>query len=247
MNTAPLIAEIAGLVGEPARASIMTALLDGRALTAGELAYAARVTPQTASMHLSKLAEARLIAPLKTGRHRYFRLASPRVAQMLESIMAVAIDERPRYRPLSPLARELRSARVCYDHFAGQLGIALADSLSRSRFVLLDEEGAEVTPSGARFLEGFGIDLYAAGMRRRRFCRSCLDWTERRPHIGGAVGAALARRCFEIGWTERKKDSRAVIVTATGRKGFRETFGLVFDEPCEAVPAQRATGSSAAR
>lgn len=247
MNTAPLIAEIAGLVGEPARASMLTALLDGRALTAGELAYAAHVTPPTASMHLSKLAEARLIAPLKTGRHRYFRLASPRVAQMLEGIMAVAIDERPRYRPLSPLARELRSARVCYDHFAGRLGIALADCLAGRGYVLLDEEGAEVTPSGAEFLARFGVDVFAVGTRRRRFCRPCLDWTERRPHIGGAVGAALANRCFELGWTERKKDSRAVVVTAAGRRGFRETFGVALDEPDETSSAQRATGSSAAR
>ncbi|HEV2302003.1 MAG TPA: winged helix-turn-helix domain-containing protein [Stellaceae bacterium] len=247
MNTAPLIAEIAGLVGEPARASMLTALLDGRALTAGELAYAARVTPPTASMHLAKLAEARLIAPLKTGRHRYFRLASPRVAQMLEGIMAVAIDERPRYRPLSPLARELRSARVCYDHLAGRLSVALADCLARRGYVLLDEEGAEVTPNGAQFLAGFGIDLFTVGTRRRRFCRSCLDWTERRPHIGGAVGAALASRCFELGWTERKRDSRAVMVTAAGRKGFLETFGVALDEPSAAGPAQRVIGSSAAR
>ncbi|HEV2302241.1 MAG TPA: winged helix-turn-helix domain-containing protein [Stellaceae bacterium] len=245
MNTAPLIAEIAGLVGEPARANMLTALLDGRALTAGELAYAARVAPPTASMHLAKLAEARLIASLKGGRCRYFRLASPRVAQMLEAIMAVAIDDRPRYRPLSRLARELRSARVCYDHLAGQLSVALADSMSRRGFILLDHEGAEVTADGAQFLAGFGIDLFTVGARRRRFYRSCLDWTERRPHIGGAVGAALASRCFELGWTERKKDSRAVVVTQSGRRGFQETFGVTVD----AAPPQpqRPTGNSAAR
>jgi DNA-binding transcriptional ArsR family regulator len=247
MNTAPLIAEIAGLVGEPTRASMLTALLDGRALTAGELAYAARVTPPTASMHLAKLAEARLIAPLKTGRHRYFRLASPRVAQMLEGIMAVAIAERPRYRPLSPLARELRSARVCYDHLAGRLSVALADCLAGRGYMLLDDEGAEVTPSGAEFLARFGVDVFAVGTRRRRFCRPCLDWTERRPHIGGAVGAALANRCFELGWTERKKDSRAVVITQLGKRGFLETFGVALGEPDETGSAQRATGSSAAR
>ena len=246
MNTAPLIAEIAGLVGEPTRARMLTALLDGRALTAGELAYAARVQAPTASMHLAKLAEARLVAPLKTGRHRYFRLASPLVAQMLEGIMAVAIDQRPRYRPLSPLARELRAARVCYDHLAGRLSVALADALTRRGFVLIDDGAAEVTESGARFLAGFGIDLFALG-KKRRLCRSCIDWTERRPHIGGAVGAALARRCFELGWAERKKDSRAVIVTPAGRKGFLDTFGMTLGEPGETEGDRHPPLTSAAR
>src|SRR4051812_46954510 len=124
MITGPLIAEIAGLAGEPARATMLTALLDGRALTATELAYAARITPQTASAHLAKLTEAGLITPLRDGRYRYFRLASPKVAQMLDGIMAVALEHRPRYRPLSRQAQELREeARVCYDHLAGRLSV----------------------------------------------------------------------------------------------------------------------------
>src|SRR3954466_13032214 len=121
MNTGPLIAEIAGLVGEPARATMLTALLDGRALTATELAYAARITPQTASSHLTKLTEAGLITPLRDGRYRYFCLASPKVVQMLDGIMAVALEHRPRYRQLSRQGRELRDARICYDHLAGRL------------------------------------------------------------------------------------------------------------------------------
>ena len=204
---------------------MLSALLDGRALTATELAYAARVTPQTASTHLAKLTEARLITPIRDGRYRYFHLASPKVAQMLDGIMAVALEHRPRYRPLSRQARELREARVCYDHLAGRLSVDLADFFTAHGYVVLGDEAAEITIAGTRFLAEFGIDL-SAGAKRRHLCRSCLDWTERRAHIGGAVGAALANRCFDLGWTERMKDSRAVIVTASGKEGFRETFGI---------------------
>ncbi len=230
MNTGPLIAEIAGLVGEPARATILSALLDGRALTATELAYAARVTPQTASTHLAKLTEAGLLTAIRDGRHRYFRLASPKVVQMLDGVMAVAIDNRPRYQPLSRQARQLRSARICYDHLAGRLSVDLADFFTAHEYVVLGDEAAEITESGTRFLSEFGIDLFAAGTKRRHFYRSCLDWTERRPHIGGAVGAALANRLFDLAWTERMKHSRAVIVTASGRHGFLETFGIAVPE-----------------
>jgi DNA-binding transcriptional ArsR family regulator len=233
MITGPLIAEVAGLVGEPARASMLSALLDGRALTATELAYAARVTPQTASTHLAKLTEAGLLTPIRDGRHRYFRLASPKVAQMLDGIMAVALEHRPRYRPLSRQAQELRGARVCYDHLAGRLSVDLADFFTTHEYIVFGDEAAELTTSGTHFLDQFGINLFATGSRRRHLCRSCLDWTERRPHIGGAVGAALANRCFELGWAERMKHSRAVIVTTSGKRGFLETFGIGASEENE--------------
>ena len=226
MVIGPLMAEIAALVGDPARANILSALLDGRALTASELAYAARVTPQTASTHLSRLTEAGLLTPLRDGRHRYFRLASPKVAQMLEGIMAVALDNRPRYRPLSRQAEALRSARICYDHLAGRLSVDIAGFLTTHDYVVLGDEGGQVTDNGTRFLSEFGIDLFTAATRRRHFCRACLDWTERRAHIGGAVGAALTNRCFELGWTERAKDSRAVRITPSGKRGFLEVFGV---------------------
>jgi len=226
MIPGPLIAEIAGLVGEPARATMLSALLDGRPLTATELAHAARVTPQTASTHLAKLAGAGLVAPLRVGRYRYFRLASPRVAEMLDGIMAVALENRPAYRPLSDQARELSAARICFDHLAGRLSVDLTDSLIVHEYIVVGDEAAEITHAGARFLTKFGIDLAALRKRRRRFCRLCLDWTERRPHIAGAVGAALTKRCFELGWTERMRQSSAVIVTASGRRGFLETFGI---------------------
>ena len=226
MITGPLIAEIASLVGEPARATMLSALLDGRALTATELAYAAHVTPQTASTHLAKLTEASLLSVFRDGRHRYFRLASPKVALMLDGIMAVAVENRPRFRPLSRQARELSEARICYDHLAGHLSVELADFFTSHEYVVFGDEGAEVTEDGTRFLTDFGIDVFAAGAKRRHFCRACLDWTERRPHIGGAVGAALADRLFDLGWAERLKHSRAVIVTALGKRGFQRTFGF---------------------
>jgi DNA-binding transcriptional ArsR family regulator len=226
MITGPLIAEIAALVGEPARATMLSALLDGRALTASELAYAARVTPQTASTHLTKLTEAGLLKLTKDGRHRYFQLATPKVVEMLDGIMAVALENRPRHRPLSRQARELCLARMCYDHLAGRLSIDLAEFFSTREYIVFGDEGGEVTEEGTRFLTEFGIDLFAAGAKRRHFCRSCFDWTERRPHIGGAVGAALANRCFDLGWLERMRHGRAVIVTAPGKRGFLETFGI---------------------
>jgi DNA-binding transcriptional ArsR family regulator len=230
MITGPLIAEVAALVGEPARATILSALLDGRALTATELAFAARVTPQTASTHLAKLTEAGLLSPIRDGRHRYFRLASAKVVEMLDGIVAVALDNRPRYRPLSRQARELSAARICYDHLAGRLSVDLADFFTAHEYIMVGDEAAEITHAGARFLAEFGIDLVALGSTRRHFCRLCLDWTERRPHIAGAVGAALTKRYFDLGWTERMKHSRAVIVTASGKRGFLETFGISVSE-----------------
>jgi DNA-binding transcriptional ArsR family regulator len=236
MITGPLIAEIAALVGEPARATMLSALLDGRALTAGELAFAARVTPQTASTHLARLTETGLLSVIREGRHRYFRLASPKVLEMLDGIVAIALENRPRYRPLSRQARELGKARICYDHLAGRVSVDLADFFTAHEYIVLGEEAAEITPAGTRFLAEFGIDVPALGSTRRHFCRLCLDWTERRPHIAGAVGAALTKRCFDLGWIERMKHSGAVIVTASGERGFLETFGI-------GIPAEAGTGT----
>jgi DNA-binding transcriptional ArsR family regulator len=226
MTLDPRIVEIAALVGDPARANILGALMDGRALTASELAYAAGVSPQTTSGHLAKLTDARLLDLVKQGRHRYYRIKTPLVGQMLEGIMAVAADAPPRYRPPSRQDEEMRRARTCYDHFAGMLGVGLADSLCRHEYVLLADEGGEVTESGVAFLTRFGVDLAQLRQRRRAFCRPCLDWTERRAHIGGSVGAGLSTRLFELGWVARKRDTRAVTITARGQKGLKEVFGL---------------------
>jgi DNA-binding transcriptional ArsR family regulator len=220
------LAEVAALVGDPARAHILGALMDGRALTAGELAFAASVSPQTASGHLAKLTEGRLLAVARQGRHRYYRLAGPEVAQMLEGIMAVAANGPPRYRPASRVDAQMRTARTCYDHLAGRLGVGIADALAARGHVVLGEDGGEVTEGGAAFLAAFGLDLAIGRRSRRPFCRACLDWTERRPHLAGVVGAALARRCFELGWIERRRDSRALTITRTGERGLEDSFGL---------------------
>ena len=152
MITGPIIAEIAALVGDPARATMVSALLDGRALTASELAGTARITPQTASAHLAKLTEAGLLSVVRNGRHRYFRLASPTVADMIDGIVAVALEKRPRYRPLSQQARALSAARICYDHLAGRLSVDLTDAFVARKYIVLDEETAEITTAGTRFL-----------------------------------------------------------------------------------------------
>lgn len=222
------LAEVGALVGDPARANIMCALLDGRALTAKELAYAAHVSPQTASGHLTKLTDARLLTVVPQGRHRYFRLATPLIGQMLEGILAVAAHGPPRFRPSSKLDEAMRTARLCYDHIAGRLGVGLTDALRDRGHVVLSDDGAEITDPGVAFFGEFGIDLTAAHRRRRRFCRACLDWSERRPHLGGAVGAALAGRCAELGWTERTRHSRALVITPAGQRGLRDVFGLAF-------------------
>ena len=222
--TAPQMAEIAALVGDPARANILSTLFDGRALTPTELTFAANVSPQTTSGHLAKLTQAGLLSVVKQGRHRYYRLATPLVAQMLESIMAVASLAPPRHRPRSAREENLRKARTCYDHFAGQLGVSIADALCTRGHLVLGDDGGQVTETGLSFLQTFGVDVSETG--RRPFCRACLDWTERRPHLAGVVGASIAMRCFDLGWVKRERTPRALTITPAGTSGFRKTFGF---------------------
>jgi len=236
MITGPIIAEIAALVGDPARATMLSTLIDGRALTASELAGAARITPQTASTHLAKLTKAGVLSMVRSGRHRFFRLASPTVVSMIEGIVAVALEKRPRYRPLTGDARALAAARICYDHLAGRLSVDLTDALVAREYIVLDDGVADITTAGARFFTGFGLRLPTLRSTRRRLCRLCLDWTERRPHIAGEVGAAITRRYFDLGWLERMKRSHAVLVTPRGRRGFRETLGIDASEPGDGKP-----------
>ena len=224
MTTPVSLAEVAALVGDPARANILCALLDGRALTAGELAYAANVSPQTTSGHLAKLTQAHLLDALKQGRHRYFRIATPQVAQMLESIMAVAVTAPPRHRPVSKVDDAMRTARTCYDHIAGRLGVGLADTLCGRGHVVLAEDGGEVTRHGHDFFARFGLTLVKD--RRRIFCRACVDWTERRPHVAGSLGAGIAATFFSRGWVRRRPGGRAVVVTAAGAAWLDRSLGI---------------------
>jgi DNA-binding transcriptional ArsR family regulator len=233
MASTAKFATIASLVGDPARAGMLHALMDGRALTASELARAAGVTPQTASGHLTRMLEAGLLAVRKQGRHRYHRIASPSVARMMESIMLVASDLEAARPPLfvGPRDEALRAARTCYDHLAGRLGVGLADALVAGGHTVLSDDGGVVTDAGFALFDRVGIDiapLLASRHKRsaRILCRPCLDWSERRPHLAGAVGAALCTHGFAQGWIRRVKGSRAVTVTPMGQRIFREQFGL---------------------
>lgn len=227
-----LFAEVAALAGDPARAGMLHALMDGRALTASELARVAGITPQTTSGHLTRMTAIGLLSVEKQGRHRYHRLAAPAVAHMLESIMQVASDLEPSRKRLTvgPRDAALRRARTCYDHLAGQLGVALADALVEQGHAELTSEAGIFTDTGVEFLGRIGIDVESMLAQRvkrsgRVFCRPCLDWSERRPHLAGAVGAAICGHSFEKGWIRRIDGTRAVTITPKGQRAFREQFG----------------------
>jgi DNA-binding transcriptional ArsR family regulator len=225
MDAGPKIAQVAALVGDLARANMLACLMDGRAMTASELAYVSGVAPQTASGHLAKLSDARLLIVEKQGRHRYFKLASPQVGRMLEELMVVAQEGPARRHTHWRGGDALKTARTCYDHMAGRIAVSIADHLIAKSHVVLDEDGGKVTDAGRAFLEGVGVDL-AAASKRKVFCRPCLDWSERRPHLAGVVGGALLGYALRRGWVERVKDSRALTVTAAGHQGFADTFGV---------------------
>jgi DNA-binding transcriptional ArsR family regulator len=222
----PHLAEVANLVGDLARANILLALMDKRALTAKELAHAARVSPQTTSSHLVKLTNAKLLEVTQQGRYRYYRLASPQVAQMLEAVMVVAGDRISGLKPLSKASQDLRAARSCYDHLAGRLGVAFADALTARRFMVLDTEGAQLTPSGLNFLEELGLEIHSLPRSRRMFCRPCLDWSERRYHLAGRLGALFLGFCLDRRWLERRSDTRALRITRFGARQFAEQFQI---------------------
>jgi DNA-binding transcriptional ArsR family regulator len=225
MVAAANVVEVAALVGDTARATILAALMGGQALTGSELACLAHISPPTASEHLTRLVEARLVSVTKQGRFRYYRIASPLVARMLESIIAVAAVEVPaRYQPRSIRDEALRFARTCYDHLAGQVGVAITDALVARGHIVLSEEGGELTQAGVAFLTEFSVELSTP--TKRVFCRACLDWSERRYHVAGFVGAAIWRRCLELKWLIRERDSRTLRVSAVGAAGLAQTFGV---------------------
>ena len=215
---------IAALIGDHARAEILTALIADQALTATELAGIANLTKQTVSSHLSKLLDARLIVVESQGRHRYFRLADRDVAQLLESLMGVAYRTGAVRVRSSPREPALRKARACYDHLAGELGVLAFDSLAERSYVRRTPSGLTITRAGERFFNEFGIDVKALAQQRRRLSHACLDWSERRHHLAGAVGSALLSRTYECGWARRVNNSRVVAFSAAGERAFRRLF-----------------------
>lgn len=218
------VASVASLIGDPARANIMLALMDGRAHTAKELAFAAHVGAPTASAHLARLLDANFVAVVRRGRFRYYRIASPAVARMIEATAAVAAETVEPGNP-PPVGDPIRVARTCYDHLAGRLGVAIADSLQDAGAVVLTEEGGEVTTRGRRMLASIGISL-PEKPGRRVLCRTCLDWTERRYHLGGTIGALICDHALERGWVERMRSGRALKISDVGRKAFAENFKI---------------------
>jgi DNA-binding transcriptional ArsR family regulator len=230
MVAAANLVEVAALVGDTTRATMLAALMGGQALTASELAYLSHVSRPTASQHLAKLVEARLLDVIKKRRFRYYRIASPLVARMLESIKVVAaIETPPRYQPRSARDEALRFARRCYDHLAGHVGVAIADALVEKGHINFNADSGEVTASGEKLLGRFGVDLAPSARGRRVFCRPCLDWSERRYHLAGQVGSEICRRCVELGWLRSLRDTRALQLTLDGRRGLAEAFGVMLD------------------
>jgi DNA-binding transcriptional ArsR family regulator len=263
------IVPAAALLAEPARAAMLTALLDDRPLAAGELARLAGVSPATASAHLARLLGGGLITVIKQGRHRYYRLAGPKVAGAMEALAHLGIDVPVRSLRESSDAAALRQARTCYDHLAGRAGVALLDALLARGILALAPNGGQrpngghpdggrpdggepanggragngaapqaqigletfvVTGDGASALTSFGINLAEVERTRRRFAGACLDWTERKPHLNGALGAAVTARLLGLGWIERGSRRRAVRVTPAGRDGLAATFGWSLED-----------------
>lgn len=227
MNSQPGVAAAAFLIGDPARAAMLGALVDGRARPAGELAYAAGVTAQTASSHLGKLLAGGLLAVETEGRHRYYRLAGPHVAQVLESLAAIEPAGPARRRPLGREAQRLHFARCCYDHLAGWAGVAVTQRLQeRGLLISAPDKRFEVTAAGATWFGGMGVDVGQLKPGRHGLARQCLDWTERQHHLAGPLGTRLMAEFCSLGWLRRSTLSRAVEVTPKGWLGLKQQLGV---------------------
>lgn len=224
MKEGPDISRIAALIGDPARANILTALMDGRALTVSELAGEAGVGLPTASSHLTKLTEGGVLVPRKQGRHKYFALADGDVAAVLEALMGLAAGQGGARLRAGPKDKTLRQARVCYNHLAGQFGVQMFQSLVDRGCVIEDGEQVSLTPVGENFVTEFGIDLTNLQSAKVPLCRSCLDWSERRTHLAGSLGRAILSRMEALGWMRRDAKTRVIHVTPKGRTEFSKAF-----------------------
>ena len=226
MKEGPDISHLAAMIGDPARANILTALMDGRALTASELAAGAGVALPTASGHLAKLVDADLIRPRKEGRHKYFQLADADVAAVLEALMGLAEGRGITRVRTGPRDAQMREARVCYNHLAGQMGVRMFRSMVARGLLAEDGPAVTLTGDGADFATGFGVDVPALAKSRAPLCRSCLDWSERRSHLAGALGRAMLTRMEGDGWLARVPGQRVITVTPKGQAAFAATFPL---------------------
>ncbi|WP_202077183.1 ArsR/SmtB family transcription factor [Caldalkalibacillus salinus] len=230
MSSNPNIGKIAALIGHPSRVEMLLSLSGGKSLPASELARSARISPQTASSHLSKMVEGGLLIHESYGRHKYFRLASAEVGHALEALLTIAQPKTICSLRESNQLIALRHARTCYDHLAGEIGVALTDRLLELQFI--EESGKDfmLTEEGKQRLIDFGVEVEECLKSRRYLARQCLDWSERRHHLAGSLGAALTKRLFNLEWIERLPDDRAVRVTEIGIKGLFDEFGLQIKE-----------------
>jgi len=233
------IATLAALIADPARAAMLMALFDGRAQPASTLAYIAGISPQAASNHLAKLLDGGMVCVAIQGRHRYYRLAKPEIAAALEALACVAPPIRALDPPLSREAKRLRDARSCYDHLAGRLGVAVTDALLDRGFLTTDDDGKQyaVTPAGKTWLAGLGIEVDRIRPGKYGIARRCLDWTERRYHLAGPLGACLLETLLELGWVRRTGLGRKLEVTETGRSELKNRLGIDLSKDDAAMAA----------
>ncbi|AXY72492.1 transcriptional regulator [Paraflavitalea soli] len=213
---------IASLIGEPARAAMLWSMLDGRAYTAGELALMAGISPQSASNHLNKLIEADLLKMEKQGKHRYYRFAKPEVATAMEAISRLIPHQEKLHRDRSFKNGDIQYARTCYDHLAGRIAVNLTQGLVKQKIIQLKEDEFDVTNKGMSWFDSIGVDIAAVRQQKRFFARPCLDWTEKKHHLAGALGAALLDQMLALNWIRRKANERTVILTGKGEKALAQ-------------------------
>jgi len=226
MQTGPDLSVVAALIGDTARATILTALLGGQSLPASELAYNAYVTPQTASMHLAKLVAGGLLEVNRIGRQRYYRLKNAEVAHVLETLLSISSPIRVKSKRNSPELQALCFARTCYDHLAGKLGVAVTEAFVHKGLIISDDQSYLLTLEGSAWLAAHNIAEEPLHMGRRMFARACLDWSERQSHLAGALGAALSGWFLENKWVSRIPASRTLLLTQVGRQGLLDEFGI---------------------
>ena len=224
MKESPNIASVASLIGDPGRANMLSALMGGKALTASELASEGGVSLQTASGHLARMEQGGLVTRTRQGRHHYFRLASEDVAHVLEALMGLAAKQGGLRIRTGPKDADLRRARVCYKHLAGEMGVLIYDSLRKRNLLREGASGLEITDDGLSFFEGLGMDISALHRARAPICKECLDWSARRPHLAGALGRALLKHFLDAGWASRVECSRVILFSPVGNAALKKKF-----------------------